>query len=139
METIDLSESGHVNTLDRYSLADTLSIKTDLTDLGPGRETKRNNLKDLSESVILSVSSLGENMRQRVRGPGVEEERGWARRSRSPAQANCKVCKHKRGVSCCSLIGLLLIDLLTLLILIYGYKELSSKLQDGGKEENTEL
>ena len=135
LETIDLSESGQ----DRYSQADTLSIKTDLTDIGPG--TRRSNLKELGESVILSVSNLGENISGRVRQrlpASVEEERGWARRSLSPGRENYKVCKHRTGVSCATVVGLLLIDLLTLVILFYGYNKLR-QFQEGGKEEIMEL
>ena len=136
LETIDLTDPAH-NAADSYSLADTVSIKTDLTDItGDGErereaeaERRTRSLKSLGESVILSVSSFGENMSGRVRerlpGSGaVEDSRAWARRTESPGEVECKICKHKRGTSWWTVVGLLVVDLITLIILIYGYNTL---------------
>ena len=133
LETIDLTDPAHGKAVDSYSLADTVSIKTDLTDIaGDGeREGEGGNrkLRSLGESVILSVSSFGsnmrENMRENISGRVREragEDRVWARRTESPAE--CKICKHKRGTSWWTIIGLLLVDLITLIILFYGYNTL---------------
>ena len=138
LETIDLTDGAHVKAGDSYSLADTVSIKTDLTDITGGGEREREgenerghrNLKSLGESVILSVSSFGQNISGRVRerlpASGVPEETVWARRSDSPPQVEveCKICKHKRGTSWWTVMGLLIVDLVTLIILFYGYNTL---------------
>ena len=128
LETIDLTDPVHVRSADSYSLADTVSIKTEVTDVGPGPEPRRSNLRSLGESVILSVSG-----RVRERLPARRQEAPWAGRSVSPPQQDCKLCKHRRGTSCCSLIGLLLIDLVTLIILFYGYSTLR-QFQEGEKD-----
>ena len=139
LETIDLTDPAH-NAADSYSLADTVSIKTDLTDIaGDGeREGEGGNrkLRSLGESVILSVSSFGSNMRENMRenisgrvrerlgGSGGVEETVWARRTDSPGEVECKICKHPRRTSWWTVIGLLMIDLITLIILFYGYDTL---------------
>ena len=128
LETIDLTDPVHVSSADSYSLADTVSIKTEVTDVGPGPEPRRSNLRSLGESVILSVSG-----RVRERLPARRQEAPWAGRSVSPPQQDCKLCKHRRGTSCCSLIGLLLIDLVTLIILFYGYSTLR-QFQEGERD-----
>ena len=144
LETIDLTDGAHVKAGDSYSLADTVSIKTDLTDITGGGEREREgenerghrNLKSLGESVILSVSSFGQNISGRVRerlpASGVPEETVWARRSDSPPQVEveCKICKHKRGTSWWTVMGLLIVDLVTLIILFYGYNTLR-QIQEG--------
>ena len=54
-------------------------------------------------------------------------DESWAQRSVSPPDSQgeeCK-CRHKRGgVSCWTVIGLIMIDILTLCLLIGGYNEL---------------
>ena len=79
------------------------------------------NLKSLSESVILSISG---RVRERLGGSGVVEDTVWARRSETPGEVECKICKHQRGTSWWTVIGLLILDLITLIILFYGYNTL---------------
>ena len=137
LETINLTDPGDARAGDSYSLADTVSIKTDLTDITGGgerererererdreREGERGNrkLKSLGESVILSISG---RVRERLGGSGVVEETVWARRTDSPGEVECKICKHPRRTSWWTVIGLLMIDLITLIILFYGYDTL---------------
>ena len=46
-------------------------------------------------------------------------------------EVECRICKHQRGASCWTLIGLLFIDLLTLALLIGGYNKLK-QFHEGG-------
>ena len=91
-------------------------------------------MRTLGESVILSVSSFGQNIsgrvRERLAGSGAAEQVNWARRSSSPGEVECKICKHKRGTSWCTVTGLLIVDLVTLIILFYGYNTLR-QIQEG--------
>ena len=92
--------------------------------------------------MILSVSSFGENISGRVRerlpGPARTEQISWAQRSLTPAQSECKICKHQKGVSCCTVIGLILVDLVTLIILFYGYNKLR-QFHEGERKSSTDF
>ena len=134
LECIDLEEPGQddlrVAQFDgRNSVADTVSIKTEFDDPdlhGRSRRRKVGGVRNLMQSIGQTVVNMKTS---NMRAGSADSEQSWARRSATPSSPDsreCKNCKQRRGVGCWSVIGLLLIDVVTLIMLISGYNTLRS-------------